>query len=123
MRTATWARWATCALALSIFVPAAFADGRHKSLADCTAFDQVDKSDDSVQFTIHNGCSVPVDCSISWRVVCAPDTKKRQSSHAAAAKLALTDGGTSTAQASAAICKDDSWAIRDVEWSCAPNKD
>ena len=123
MRTATWARWATCALAVTILVPTALADRGHRSLADCTAFDQADKDDSTVKFTIHNGCSVPVDCAISWRVVCAPDTKKRRASHANATKLALTDGGTNSAEASAAVCKDDSWAIKDVEWSCAPNKD
>ena len=122
MRT-PWTRWATCALATSLFVPTALADRGHRSLAECTAFEQADKGDDTVQFTIHNGCSVPVDCSISWRVVCAPDTKKLKSSHASAMKLALTDGGTRSAEASAAVCKDDSWAIEDVAWSCAPNKD
>ena len=123
MRSTRWARWATCALAVSLSVTAALADHKGRSLSDCTSFDQQDKSDDSVQFTIHNGCSVPVDCAVSWKVICAPDTKKRRSSHASSAKLALTDGGTSTTEASAAICKDDSWSIEGVEWSCAPNKD
>ena len=122
MRSLSWARWASCALAISICVPAAFADHR-KSLADCTAFDQADKGEDKVEFTIHNSCSVPVDCTVSWRVICAPDSKKRRNAHASNIKLAVTDGGSQSTDASAAQCGDDAWAIDSVNWSCQPNKD
>ena len=120
MRTSSWA---ICALALMISIPAATAKGAKKSLADCTAFDQEDKDDETVAFTIHNTCTVPVDCSISWRVVCAPDSKKRRSTHAKSAKLALHDVGAGSASASAEVCGDDGWAIDSVNWSCEPNKD
>lgn len=126
MRANSWTRWATCALALSICVPAALADrggNTKKSIASCTAFDQQDKDDDKVQFTINNTCSVPVDCSISWRVVCAPDSKKRRASHPGSAKLALGNGATLSAQASAAVCGDDGWSIDSINWTCEPNKD
>ena len=123
MRLVSRARWATCALAILIAVPVAMADRGKKSLATCTAFDQVDKDDDEVQFTIHNTCSVPVDCSISWRVVCAPDSKKRRASHAGAAKLALGDASSQSATASASVCGDDGWAIDSIVWACEPNKD
>ena len=47
MRSRSWARWATCALAIMIAVPVATADrGSKRSLADCALFDQVDKSED-----------------------------------------------------------------------------
>ncbi|MDB4960774.1 MAG: hypothetical protein JWP01_773 [Myxococcales bacterium] len=123
MRATTWARWATCALAISIAIPAATADRARRSLAECTAFDQIDKDEDTVQFTIHNTCTVPVDCSISWRLVCAPDSKKRKTSHAGSAKLALTDAGAGSAEVSAEVCGDDAWELRSIEWSCQPNKD
>ena len=120
MRTSSWA---ICALALMITIPAATARGSKKSLADCTAFDQEDKDDVTVAFTIHNSCTVPVDCKVSWRVVCAPDSKKRRSTHAKSAKLALHEVGAGSAEASAAVCGDDGWAIDSVNWSCEPNKD
>ena len=124
MRSSSWTRWATCALAIMIAVPAATADrGAKKSLATCTSFDQTDKDDDTVEFTIHNSCTIPVDCSVSWRVVCAPDSKKRRASHPGAAKLALQDTTMGSAQATAAICGDDAWSIDSVSWSCEPNKD
>lgn len=122
MRTVSWVRWATCALALSLVVPAS-ADRRGRSLADCTSFDQVDQDEDKVAFTIHNACTIPVDCSVSWRVVCAPDSKTRRASHPAAAKLAVTDGGSQSTEASAAMCGDDAWTIDSVRWRCEPNKD
>jgi len=125
MRTTTWARWATCALAMMILVPVATADrgDGKKSLASCTSFDQVDKDEDTVEMSIHNSCSVPVDCTMSWRVVCAPDSKKRRSTHPGSAKLALVSAGTGSAQATAAVCGDDAWSIDSISWSCEPNKD
>jgi hypothetical protein len=121
MRATCWARWATCALAITICVPAS-AD-RARSLSSCTSFDQTDKGDDRVAFTIRNTCSIPVDCSVSWRVVCAPDSKKRRALHPGAAKFAISDGGSQSAEASAAVCGDDAWAIDSVLWACQPNKD
>jgi len=124
MRTTNRARWATCALAMMILVPAAAADrDSKKSLASCTSFDQTDKDDDTVELSIHNSCSIPVDCTMSWRVVCAPSSKKRRASHAGSAKLVLTSGGTGSGQATASVCGDDSWSIEAINWSCEPNKD
>lgn len=122
MRSDSWARWATCALAVMILVPVATA-GSSKSMAECTAFDQADRGDDKVEFTIHNSCTVPADCTISWRVVCAPDSKKRRATHAGSAKLSLSDVSAGTAEASASVCGDDAWAIDSIVWSCQPNKD
>lgn len=126
MRATAWTRWATCALATSICVSIcvpALADRAKRSLSTCTSFDQVEKGEDKVEFTIHNTCSIPIDCSVSWRVVCAPESKKRRASHANLAKLALTDGQSQSAEASASICGDDGWSIDSVHWSCEPNKD
>lgn len=122
MRASTAARWATCALALTLCVPA-LAEKTPRSLADCTSFDQADKGDDAVSFTIRNSCTVPVDCAVSWRVVCAPASKKRRSTHVGSAKLNLSLGTSAATDASASTCGDDSWAIDSIEWSCQPNKD
>jgi len=129
MRTACWVRWATCALAIPIVVAGvvpgvpAFADRPRRSLASCTSFDQTDKGEDRVAFTIRNACSIPVDCSVSWRVVCAPDTRKRRAAHPGSVKLSITEGTSQSAEASAAICGDDAWAIDSIAWTCLPNKD
>lgn len=122
MRSMTVARWATCALALGIFVSSAAASKR--SIAACTTFDQVDKDDDSVEFTVKNSCSIPVDCSLSWEVICAPTSKTRRVVHADSAKLSLAaDRGVQNKVVSAAVCGDDSWTISGVVWSCAANND
>lgn len=130
MRTVSSVRWAACALAISIVpasaVPAsavpASADHLRRTIAACASFDQIDRGDDRVAFTIHNACSLPVDCAVSWRVVCAPDAKKRRASHLGSAKLAIPEGASQSAEASAAICGDDAWVIDSVVWSCQPNK-
>ena len=119
MRSPFWARWAACALALSICVPA-FAKSKSRAVTDCASFDQADKGDDAIEFTIHNSCSVPVDCSISWRVVCV--SKKHRAVHPGSAKLALVEGTHQQAEASAAICGEASWSIDEVSWRCEPNE-
>ncbi|MDX2089863.1 MAG: hypothetical protein SFX73_18550 [Kofleriaceae bacterium] len=125
MRSMFWARWATCALAIMIIVPVAAAGdgGSKRSISSCTTFDQVDKDEETVELTIHNACTVPVDCSISWRVVCAPDSKKRRMVHPGSKKVSLETAGTTSAQASASVCGDDAFAIDSIQWSCEPSKE
>ena len=118
------ARWASCALALLVCAVAAPAVAdHHKSLADCTSFDQVDKTGDTVDLTIHNTCSIPVDCELTWRVVCEPEAKKRRSVHPQDVKVTITEGASQSTEASAAVCGDGSWQLDAVEWSCQANKD
>jgi len=118
-----------CALALVSGIASAQPKDREvrvkpaRSLADCTSFDQQDKDDVTVDLTVHNSCSIPVDCTVSWKVVCAPKSKKRRSEHAESRKLALVEGAAGSAQASAAVCGDDAWSIEAINWSCSPNKE
>ena len=123
MRSTRWARWATCALAISICVPALAETTIKKSLADCTSFEQTAKGEDAVELSVRNSCSIPLDCSIKWRVVCAPDAPKRRAVHAKSSTFKLAEGTGQSAQASAAVCGDDAFAIDRIEWGCEPNKD
>ena len=106
-----------CVLAMSICLPAMA--GRHKSLSECTTFGSEEKGEDKLELSIKNTCTVPVDCSISWRVVCAPGSKRRNV-HASSSALAIAEGGVKSAEASAEVCGDDAWAIENIEWSCQP---
>jgi hypothetical protein len=119
---------------MSLAVPSALADKgapaptkdttAKKSMASCTAFDQADKDDDTTTFTIRNSCSIPIDCSISWKLVCAPDSKKRRSEHPTTQSIKmLADGAQQSTDVSAATCGADAWALQGIEWSCSPNKD
>ena len=126
MRATPWARRAACALAISILVPpvaGAFADRPKRTLASCTSFEQSDGEGATVAFTIRNACTVPVDCSLSWRLVCAPDSRKRRAVHPGQVKLALPAGSSQGSEASAARCGDDGWLIDSVLWSCVPSRD
>jgi hypothetical protein len=126
MRASCAARWATCALALSIAtsicIPA-LADRDKRSLSTCATFDQVDGGEGKVTFTIHSTCSIPIDCALSWRVVCAPQSKKRRATHPGVARFALRSAGSHRTEASVAMCGDDAWEIDSVRWSCQPNND
>jgi hypothetical protein len=122
MRTIHGARWALCALASSICIPA-LADRAPRSLARCLSFEQSDGADDKVGFTIRNACAVPVDCSVSWRLVCAPASSARRSAHPGAASLAIGDGASQSTEASAARCGRDAWVIDSVRWSCRVHDD
>ncbi len=121
MRAPKLARWVTCALALSICVPAIAS--HRKSLGDCPTFDQTDKGEDAVELKVSSSFSIPVDCTVQWKVICAPNSKKRRSVHADAAKLSLKENGAATKDVSAAVCGDDAFSIEGIEWSCAPNNE
>lgn len=123
MRSATWARWATLALAISICMPALAGKRAKKSLADCTTFTQAEKGEEAVELTVHNSCKVPVDCKVSWRVVCAPQSTKRRAVHAKSEKFSLVEGTGQSAEASASICGDDAWTIEAIQWGCEPSTD
>lgn len=129
MRSTSWMQWATCALAASILVPALAmstaqtATAGARSLDDCTSFAQTDSTDESMTLSITSTCKVPIDCSVSWRVVCAPESKKRRAVHKGAAKFAFPTTDTKSATATADVCGDDSFAIDSVTWSCSPNKE
>lgn len=123
MRAATRTRRATCALALLLSTTTPAAADRQRSVAACTAFEQADQGEDKVQFTIRNTCTIPIDCTVSWRLVCAPDSKRRRAAHPATLKLALNSNTTETALAAATVCGDDSWRLDNIQWSCQPNRD
>lgn len=125
MRSMTGARWATCALAAMIAIPACTpaSAGSKKSLDDCTSFEQVETSEEAMDLTIKSTCSIPIDCSVSWRVVCAPDSKKRRATHRGSAKMSFPTVDTKSTQASAAVCGDDPWILDSINWACEPNKD
>ena len=119
----TYARWATCALAMMIGLPALAGTHAKKSLADCTSFTQTEKGHDAFTMSVKNSCKAQVDCSISWKVVCAPESKKRRAVHEKSSTFTLLEGTEQTAEASAAVCGDESWTIEGVQWGCEPSKD
>jgi hypothetical protein len=122
MRIPWGPRGATCALAISFAIAApALADRSPRTLAACTRFEQTDEGDDRVAFAIRNACSIPVDCAVSWRVVCAPASKARRALHPGSAKLAIAEGASDRTEASAAVCGDDAWLIDRVQWRCEPD--
>lgn len=128
MRPGSLAAGASCALALALVVPvvpaAADKPARpRRSLAECTTFDQADKGDAAVELTVRNGCSVPVACTVTWTVVCAPASRSRRASHPGERVLALVEGAAASALVSAEVCGDDAWAIGDIRWTCAPSGD
>lgn len=123
MRSTRWARWATFALAISICVPALAKSAAKKSLADCTSFQQTEKDEATLSLVLHNSCSMPVDCKVTWRVVCAPDAPKRRATHANAQKFTVKEGAEMALEVSAAVCGDDSFTLDQVQWGCEPNKD
>lgn len=123
MRIPWGPRWATCALAMSaLAAPAlAIADYPARTLAGCTRFEQTDEGENRVGFAIRNACTIPVDCAVSWRVVCAPASKVRRAQHSGSAKLAIAEGASERAEASAEVCGDDAWLIDRVAWRCEPD--
>ena len=124
-KPSSWARWAACALVLAVVAQPALADKRKKkvkartSIAACTSFEQVDRVDDSVDLVIANSCEIPVACSVSWTVTCAPDSK-RTHRHQHGQAFDVSTGFAATATGSAGTCGNDDGVTDDVAWSCQP---
>ncbi len=128
MRFANALRSASCMLVLvvtssSVFAQPSKAPRSKKSVAECATFDQTDKGDDGVALSVRNSCAVPVSCTMSWTLVCAPESKKRKSLHKEAASFTLADGAAESRDASPAVCGADSWSLENIQWSCAPTRD
>jgi len=135
MRTIRRARWALLALALSIAMPTqlAVADDnaskttakkKRRSVDECTSFDQKDRDDEEgVDFSVNNSCSMPVACSVRWRVTCAPESKKRRSRKSDSQSFQLDASNGLTVTASTARCGDDGWQVDDISWACEPARD
>ena len=122
------ARWATFALALAIALPAPlYADTptpkKKKSVAECTSFDQSDRDEeDGVDFSVHNACSIPVSCSVSWALTCSPQSKKRRSRRVDSHAFQLDAEHGLSVTASSSRCGESDWSIDHITWSCQPSK-
>ncbi len=117
---------ALCALAVTTIpsLQPATADtvrGR-RSLARCTSFDQR-QNESSLELTIKNSCTMPIDCTLSWQLVCAPESKKRRKVTPESMEFTLSSDSSQVTAASAASCGDDSWLIKSVSWRCEASKE
>lgn len=116
---------ALCALAVVCSLSSfASADSvRRRSLTSCTQFEQRDKDELSLELTVRSTCSMPIDCALSWQLVCAPDSRKRRKVTSGAASFTVGSASAQSADASAASCGDDSWTIKNITWRCEPSKE
>lgn len=117
---------ALCALAATAasFSTPAIADTvrTKRSLARCTAYDQRE-GEASLDITIKNSCTMPIDCTISWQLVCAPESKKRKKVSSESTSFTISTDASQLTAASAASCGDDSWLIKGVNWRCEASKE
>lgn len=112
------------ALVFLSLAPHALAEGpRRRSLAKCTQAEQRDKDDVSIALTVRSTCSMPIDCKVTWSLVCAPDARKRRKVTPGQASFTVASSSSQEAELSAAACGDDSWVIKDVSWRCEPSKE
>lgn len=94
-----------------------------RSLARCTSFEQREKDETSLEITIKNRCSMPIDCKLSWQLVCAPESKKRRKVLPESTAFTLSTDAAQSTSASATVCGDDSWVIQSVTWRCEASKE
>ena len=97
---------------------------KSRSLAACTSLDQKDLDDESgVSLTVKNECDVAVQCSMSWQLVCAPDSKSRRHTSKEQSAFRVESSTDQSRTASAGSCGSDAWAIADINWICQPTAD
>ncbi len=93
-----------------------------RSLARCTAYEQRE-SEASLDITIKNSCTMPIDCTISWQLVCAPESKKRKKVSSESTSFTISTNSSQLTAASASSCGDDSWLIKSLTWRCEASKE
>jgi hypothetical protein len=116
---------ALCALAITTFSSTSLAtadDVRKRSLVRCTSFDQRE-TESALELTIRNRCTMPIDCTVSWQLVCAPESKKRRKITPSQTAFTLSSDAVQSTAASAESCGDDSWVIKNVLWRCQASKE
>jgi hypothetical protein len=116
---------ALCALVVTTFSsmsPATADDVRKRSLARCTSFDQRE-TESALELTIKNSCTMPIDCTVSWQLVCAPESRKRRKITPGQMAFTLSSDAVQSTAASAEACGDDSWIIKNVLWRCEASKE
>jgi len=128
MRSPIRARRRSCVLALLVCLciptlAAADDPPRRRPVSACTRFDQRASGEDAVDLVVANRCAIPVDCSVTWTVTCAPESPKRRSTKREGAAFRLEPTTSQTTTASAARCGGDGWQITAITWSCAPARD
>lgn len=96
---------------------------RRRSLASCTQAEQRDKDALSIALTVRSTCSMPIDCKVTWSLVCAPQARKRRKVTPNEASFTVQSSSSQETELSAAACGDDSWLIKDVSWRCEPSKE
>lgn len=111
-------------LGLLSLAPRALADApRRRSLASCTQAEQRDKDEQSIALTVRSTCSMPIDCKVTWNLVCAPEARKRRKVTPNEASFTVQSSSSQETELSAAACGDDSWLIKNVTWRCEPSKE
>lgn len=81
----------------------------------CVDYSQ-DQEDEGMRIDLANGCGMDLTCSMSWEVICSSDTSDVVRKKATV--FSLAEDTSNGSYASAAMCGDDGWRIRDVRWSC-----
>jgi hypothetical protein len=111
---------AHCSLVAFLVAPvAADAPRPRRSLASCTAFDSRERGEAALELTVRNTCTMPIACTVSWQLICAPQAKKRRQVIPGSVAFTLASNNAHSTEASAAACGDDNWLINGVTWRCA----
>jgi hypothetical protein len=90
---------------------------RKKIIGSCPAFHQTRIGNEGLRFELHNTCTFPVACALTWSVHCrGPAESPRERT----GTLELAVGARDSLVASGAACGSDGWDIDDIHWSCDP---
>ncbi len=90
---------------------------KQRVLTNCPAFRQSRVGNDGLRFELHNTCSLPVVCALSWSVHCRGSA---ESPGERASTLELAIGATDGVVASGSACGAAGWDIDGIRWSCQP---
>ena len=90
---------------------------KKRIITSCPAFHQVRVGNEGLRFELHNTCSFPVACTMTWAVHCRG---RGESPGERSGNLELAVGASDSVLASGDACGPDGWDIDGIRWSCDP---
>ena len=90
---------------------------KKRIITSCPAFHQARVGNEGLRFELHNTCSFPVACTLTWAVHCRG---RGESPGERSGSLELAVGDSDSVVASGDACGPDGWDIDGIHWSCDP---
>ncbi|MBN2192016.1 MAG: hypothetical protein JW751_04310 [Polyangiaceae bacterium] len=94
-------------------VPTALAEDTNAG--DCVRF-EVARTEPDMAYTVDNSCTLAVNCTLSWRLVCGENREGKVID--GRRRFRVASSRVSEVTIDARVCGNNEWSVEDVAWVC-----